>query len=186
MKSLIASLVATTVQGAEHFVAGFPTLWVTHVKDASVCDDMNMKVYTFRGIKDLYYFDQKSCTCMFDFVKLEGKIQGHYFKDSVPSPLVPGESYLQCQIDEIYKHDLGDDCSAPVNELPYDYTETMKLHFGFDHEHGEPNTGHYDEHGHFGAIEDCEGRVIHYADNTVVLPPQLRKEIEVAPQLTKK
>ena len=47
----------------------------------------------------------------------------------------------------------------------------MADHFGYDHKHGEPNTAHYDEHGHFGAIEDCEGRVIHFAEEPVILDP---------------
>ena len=171
MKTLIASLIAVAADATQHFVPGYPTLWVTHVRDASTCEVMNDKFYAFNGIKDLYSFDQKSCACMFDMEKLKGKIRGHYFKDSVPSPLTPGESYLQCQIDEIYKHGLGDDCQARADDLPYDYRTTMKDHFGYGHKHGEPNTGFYDEHGHFGAVEECEGRVIHFAEHPVVLDP---------------
>lgn len=184
MKTIILSLISAYANAAEHFVSGYPTLWITHVSDASACDDMNEKVYTFRGITDLYAFDQKTCTCQFDFDKLDGKITGHFFKDSVPSPLSPGESYLQCQIDEIANHGLGDDCKGRVNELPYDYRTTMDLYFGYDHEHGEPNTGHFDEHGHFGKIEDCEGRVIHYAEEGTVLDalPEEKKSYKLTAQ----
>ena len=58
MKTLITSLIAVAAEATQHFVPGYPTLWVTHVRDASICDVMNDRFYAFNGIKDLYSFDQ--------------------------------------------------------------------------------------------------------------------------------
>lgn len=72
---------------------------------------------------------------------------------------------MQCQIDEIYKHELNENCEANVADLSYDYRTTINLYFGFIHEHGPPGEDGFDENGHFGAIPGCEGRVIHFVED---------------------
>ena len=81
----------------------------------------------------------------------------------VRSPLDPREGYLDCQIEQIYNHGLDENCRAHVQDLPYDYRTVVKDYFGFNHQHGPPNTEGFDEHGHFGRFETgCPGKVIHY------------------------
>ena len=51
---------------------------------------------------------------------------------------------MQCQIDEIYKHELNENCEANVADLSYDYRTTINLYFGFIHEHGPPGEDGFD------------------------------------------
>ena len=84
-------------------------------------------------------------------------------------PFSAGEAILQCQYDEIYNHNLGPDCQARATDLPYDYRQSQTNVDSF-HRHGVPNEDGYDRHGHFGDVEGCSGRVIHYVqDDDVVL-----------------
>ena len=77
--------------------------------------------------------------------------------------LDPRTGYLQCQLDQIYEHKLGEDCRANVKDLPYDYRTVVKDYFGFNHKHGVPDSAGFDEHGHFGNFDnEYAGNVIHY------------------------
>ena len=154
------------------------------------CDALNRGLFASRGILDFYYFDQDACACLFDtsrifefeneefFTGLSALTFVNRFGDlrslTVQSPTDPERAFLQCQIDEIYNHNLGENCEADVAELPYDYRHSIDHFFGFRHLHydelgeleSEYSRDQFTEDGHFGEIEGCDGRVVHYVENT--------------------
>ena len=77
-----------------------------------------------------------------------------FFTGTVRNPLSRDNTILQCQADEIYNHNLGPECQARVDDLPYDYRITIPDSF---HRIGPT----FDRNGHFGAVRGCDGRVIH-------------------------
>ena len=62
-------------------------------------------------------------------------------------------------MDAIYNHNLGPDCQASVDDLPYDYRETFAAGDGqrddFDDDQDDG------DHIHLGLVDECPGRVIH-------------------------
>ena len=123
---------------------------------------------------EYFIFDQEACACFYNFKGLEVSIMPQFFasfrlQGGVQSPLSPEDSFFQCQVDEIYNHNLGPNCQASVDDLPYDYRET------FDMDDGERHDSDDDDHSHLGQVDECPGRVIHQANpaSNVVLPSRL-------------
>ena len=158
-----------------------PTLWVQHVKNQSYCDALNDAAWPATGIKNLFQFNQEACACFYDQALILGvedldavsvaiKTIPHLdtFADgAIQSPLDPAQSFLPCQLDQIYAHGLDRNCEAFVGDLPYDYRTALSEHFGV-HNHGppDPEAVGYDEHGRFGDFdENCQGNVIHWVSS---------------------
>ena len=184
MRSFITTVLLGVSQAStvDHYIQSYPAFFVKHVSEPGACEELNKSSSSNRGIKDLYYFDQDACACFYDEDKLPLFYSNQYFSGSKPSPISPGESYLPCQLDEIYNHNLGANCKANIDALPYDYRKGIENYYGFVHEHGEKGANGFDEDGHFGAVPQCEGRVIHIADEksgVVRGPDFIDSDIEV-------
>ena len=132
-----------------------PPLWIKHVQNQAMCDDLNTTV------EDLYVFDQAACACFLDESKLPeddslapyklriGALARNNF-GALSSSLSQNQVHLQCQIDQIYNHGLDGNCQAIATQLDYDYRATLTSYYGSSRGHGQPNTEGYDENGHFG------------------------------------
>ena len=60
---------------------------------------------------------------------------------------------------------------AHVGDLPYDYrTIPSRGRYEFNHHHGQTSAALYDERGHLGVVDGCDGLVVHRAPLGVVYP----------------
>ena len=123
----------------------------------------------------VYFFDQDLCACRYDPDEI---VFDAFFSsekddpDCIPSPLEPGECYLQCQIDAIKDRALRPDCIQHVNKLDYDYRDIPSRGiYEFKHGHGQVSAALYNGNGHLGVVDGCEGLVVRRAPLGVVYPP---------------
>ena len=151
-----------------------PTLWVKHVKSQASCDILNEEAKA----PNLYYFDKKACACFWNedvlfatenadqLSAILGQIPSmQVTEEGVQSPLDPAQISLECQVDQIWEHNLDENCEAFAEDLQYDYRTVIDDYFGFDHKHGEPDSPGFDEHGHFGNFDaECPGNVVHWVE----------------------
>ena len=123
---------------------------------------------------EYFKFEARACACFYNYEELGVKMLPQFFRqfrlpDGVASPLAPEDTFLQCQVDEIYNHYLGADCQATVDRLPYDYRES----YSNDrfHQHGPDGL-------HIGRIRDCPGRVVHFVKDEDVVYNKEEREFE--------
>ena len=179
--TLIAGAAVGLKLGAKPDPSIVPTLWVKHVNSQAYCDSMNDAAWPVTGIKDLFYFDEAACACLFDWILMEQvddveavsvaiKTIPHldeFAFGATQSPLDPAQKFLPCQLSQIIDHGLDENCQAFVGDLPYDYRTALSEHFGV-HNHGptDAEAEGYDKHGRFGDFdEDCPGNVIHWVSS---------------------
>ena len=102
MKPFLSFLLAGVALGIEleHF-DNRPPLVVEHVETQNACEFKNYVQFWAPGQR-LYTFDEELCACVYDpdLIKFNFRVSRFFSGDDcVPSPLEPGECYLQCQID---------------------------------------------------------------------------------------
>ena len=104
-----------------------------HVHDAAQCEVQNQITRGMVGGRDIefYSFNQEACACLINHDVLDEPLHPElildfFFEGAVISPFSTGDFFFQCQIDEIYNHGLGPDCSKEAEDLAYNYTDTLK------------------------------------------------------------
>ena len=133
MRVFLAAALCLAVKAVGH-ESHIPPLVVHHTETNDFCRFRNFFQVYAPG-KQLYYFDEDLCACVYDESVLEEDIpHTHPFEGCVQSPLEPHDCFMPCQVEAIRDHGLGPRCAAVRENLPYDYRLADK--WSLNHDHG--------------------------------------------------